>query len=385
VLIDELGRATDPEEGGALGVSVLDAIRKRGAFTIASTHLMALKVYGASTQDSENGSLQYGAIQNGSIQNGAMGFDEATLEPTYVLQLGAPGKSAGLDIASRLGLDPALIEDARGRLSTSERDIASFLSEMHRRLTELENDRRVLAERESVLSAREKSLEEGWEKKFAAKIREIEQQATQVSAQFEQRARETIDDLSQKARAKIAKTSREFHESVEAVIAPARPAHANAPAPSLRLEEGARVRLKGIRQPATIRRLMANGLIEVDAGFLKMQVSAAEVEEVLPPTSAPPARRSDVSFRQGPSFATSYREINLIGQRAEEACENVDKFLDSAALAQVERIRIVHGHGMGILKRAVAELLTKHPHVEKFYIAPPEEGGSGSTIVELKE
>jgi DNA mismatch repair protein MutS2 len=369
VLIDELGRATDPEEGGALGVAVLDAIRKRGAFTIASTHLMALKVYGASTQ---------------GVENGSMGFDEATLDPTYVLQLGAPGKSAGLDIASRLGLDPKLIEDARGHLSTSERDIAGFLSEMHRRLTELDNERRALAERELVIAAREKSLEEGWEKKFAVKIREIEQQAAALSAEFEQRARDTIGELSQKARAKVAKTSREFQESVEKVAAPARAAHAGAATPSLRLEPGARVRLKGVRQPATIRRLMANGLIEVDAGFLKMQVSAADVEEVLPETSPALAARRDVSFHQGPAFAVPYREINLIGQRAEEARENVDKFLDSAALAQVERIRIVHGHGMGVLKRAVAELLTAHPHVEKFYIAPPEEGGSGATIVELK-
>ena len=256
--------------------------------------------------------------------------------------------------------------------------------EMEARLTELEQEKRTVAERESVLAAREKSLEENWEKKFAAKIREIERQTGELSAQFEQRARETIEDLSQKARAKIAKTSREFQESVEAATAPVRPATASASAPSLRLKEGARVRLKGIRQPATIRRLLANGLIEVDAGFLKMQVSAADVEEVLPAAGVAPAARRDVSFRQGPSFAVPYREINLIGQRAEEACENVDKFLDSAALAQVERIRIVHGHGMGILKRAVAELLTKHPHVEKFYLAPPEEGGSGATVVELK-
>src|SRR5262249_37523110 len=110
-----------------------------------------------------------------------------------------------------------------------------------------------------------------------------------------------------------------------------------------------------------------------------------EVEEILPPAGGTPAKRSDISFRQGPSFAAPYREINVIGQHAEEACENVDKFLDSAALAQVERIRIVHGHGMGIFKRAIAEMLAKHPHVEKSYIAPPEEGGSGATIVELKE
>ncbi len=113
VLIDELGRATDPEEGGALGVAVLDAFRARGAFTLASTHLMAMKVYGASTA---------------GVRNGSMGFDDATLEPTYVLRLGAPGKSAGLDIASRLGLDPPLIEDARARMTTTERDISHFLA-----------------------------------------------------------------------------------------------------------------------------------------------------------------------------------------------------------------------------------------------------------------
>ena len=370
VLIDELGRATDPEEGGALGVAALDAIRKRGAFTIASTHLMALKIYGASEQ---------------SVQNGSMGFDEATLEPTYILQLGAPGKSAGLDIASRLGLSPELIEDARSRLSSSERDVAAFLAEIHRRLAEADHERHRLAERETILAAREKSLEQGWEKKYAGKIREIEQQAAQLAAQFEERARETIAELSQKARAKIARTSREFKQSVEAVAAPAQaPVSGPAATPASRLTEGVRVRLRDIRQPATVRRVLANGLIEVEAGFLKMQISASDVEEILPGASAQPSTRRDVTFRQGPSFAVPYREINLIGQRAEEACGNVDKFLDSAALAQVERIRIVHGHGMGILKRAVAELLTSHPHVEKFYAAPQEEGGEGATIVELK-
>ncbi len=104
VLIDELGRATDPEEGGALGVAVLEAFRHHGAFTLASTHLMAMKVYGASTP---------------GVRNGSMGFDDDTLAPTYQLRLGAPGKSAGLDIASRLGLDPALIDAARARMSAT--------------------------------------------------------------------------------------------------------------------------------------------------------------------------------------------------------------------------------------------------------------------------
>jgi len=367
ILIDELGRATDPEEGGALGVAVLHAFGMRGAFTLASTHLLALKLYGASTD---------------GVRNGSMGFDDATLEPTYVLRLGAPGKSAGLDIASRLGLDAGLIQDARARMTTTERDIAHFLKEMHQRIDALDTERRALSEREQALAAREQSLEQNWEKKYAAKIRELEQRAAQLSAQFEQQAQAAIGDLSQKARVKIAKTRREYQEAVEAAVVEAAP-KTSAPA-QVKLAEGVRVRLKGIRQPATVRRVMANGMLEVDAGFLKMQIPAADVEEILTAAGAP-AKRPNVTFRQGPSFDGSFREINLIGQRAEDACAQVDKLLDSAALAEVDRIRIVHGHGMGILKRAIADLLAKHPHVEKFYIAPPEEGGSGATIVELKQ
>jgi DNA mismatch repair protein MutS2 len=363
VLVDELGRATDPEEGGALGVAVLEAFQRFGAFTLASTHLMAMKVYGAST---------------GGVRNGSMGFDEDTLEPTYVLRLGAPGKSAGLDIASRLGLDASLIEAARSRMSSTERDVSAFLAELHAKLDAIDQERREIAAKRTELDARETSIESAWERKYGAKIREVETRAAELAAAFEQRAQSTIEELSQKARTRIAKTKREYAEAVEAIA----PVPVKDAAPKLRIEEGARVRLKGIRQPATVRRLLAGDLIEVDAGFLKMQVSASDVEEILPAAGSP--RSSGISFSQGPSFETSYREINVIGQRAEAAIEQVDKMLDSAALAQVEKVRIVHGHGMGILKKAIAEMLKNNPHVQKFSFATPEDGGSAVTIVELK-
>ncbi len=361
VLADELGRATDPEEGGALGVAVLEAFQNAGAFTLASTHLMAMKVYGASTK---------------GVRNGSMGFDDATLEPTYELRLGAPGKSAGLDIASRLGLAPHLIAAARSRMSSAERDVSRFLAELHDRIDVLDHERSELTARAATLELREKSLEQTWEKKYAAKIRELEQRAAELTAQFEARAVETIGELSQKAQVKVAKAKREFKEAVEALA----PQPSSAP-PRLKIEPGARVRLKGIRQPANVRRLLPGDILEVDASFLKMQVSMSDVEEVLQPADRPPL---SVTFHQGPSFDAGYREINVIGQRAEQAVEHVDKMLDSAALAQVERIRIIHGHGMGILKKAIADLLKQNPHVEKLYVAPQEEGGSGATIVELK-
>jgi DNA mismatch repair protein MutS2 len=368
VLLDELGRATDPEEGGALGIVILEEFRRGGSFTLASTHLTAMKVYGASTP---------------GVLNASMGFDEVTLQPTYILRTGAPGKSAGLDIAARMGLDPLLIDKARARMSSSERDVARFLAELNDKLAAVDAQRAGIERREHALAERERALEQAWERKYAAKFKDLERSAAELSAQFEQTASQTIEDLSQKARARIARTRRQYQESVEALAPKPASAPAHAAPPRLKLEEGARVRLKGIRQPATVRRLLAGGMLEVEAGFLKMQVAAADVEEVLP-AAGQGARPSGVALRQGPSFAGSYREINLIGQRAEQACEQVDKFLDTAALAAVDRVRIVHGHGMGILKRAVADLLKSNPHVAKFYSAAPEEGGSGATIVELK-
>jgi DNA mismatch repair protein MutS2 len=371
VLLDELGRATDPEEGGALGVVLLETFRARGAFTLASTHLMAMKVYGASTP---------------GVLNGSMGFDEETLEPTYVLRLGAPGKSAGLDIAARLGLSADVIEAARERMTNAERDVSRFLAELHKQMAAIEEERASVAAREQAVEARERSLEQTLERKYSARTAEIERRAAELSSEFERRAQETLGELSQKARAKVAKTRREYQEAVGAVAKVAGAPVSSTPA-STALAEGVRVRLKGIRQPATVRRLLSNDLLEVDAGFMRMRVTAADIEEVLPAAGAPArthGQSTGISFRQGPTFETSYREINLIGQRAEQACEQVEKFLDSATLAQVERVRIVHGHGMGVLKKAVADVLKNSPYVEKFYAAPPEEGGSGATIAELK-
>ena len=378
ILLDELGRATDPEEGGALGVAILDTFRSSGAFTLASTHLLAIKVYGANTE---------------GVLNASMGFDEATLEPTYVLRTGAPGKSAGLDIASRLGLEPALIEKARANMSSSERDIQRFLSELHERLDRVTKLETGLAEQTQRLNAREQALETDWEKKRTAKIRELEQRSEELARDFEEQAKRTIEEItrnldqrkaSENALRKIAKTRREFLEKSDDAV------HAGgatgAPAKKrLVIEEGARVRLKGIRQPARVRRKLADDLIEVDAGFMKMQVSIDDVEEVLPPDESGARLPRNVSFEQGPRWDVSYQEINVIGKRAEEASEQVDKFLDSAALAQVNRVRIVHGHGMGVLKKAISDLLSHNPHVAKYYPATQSEGGTGATIAELKE
>jgi len=379
VLLDELGRATDPEEGGPLGVAILESFRAHGAFTFASTHLLAMKIYGATTD---------------GVVNASMGFDEKTLQPTYVLQLGAPGKSAGLDIASRLGLSEDLIARARARMSTSERDIAAFLNELHQRLRRTAIEEQDLREQRQSLEAREHELSREFEQREKAKFAEIENRLRSALAQFEAQAQETVQralagaeqrKTAEQAERRIAKARREFEEQARVTVFGNTPGEV--PAVEQRLlpiEEGSRVRLKGVREPARVRRKLSGGVLEVEAGLMRMKVTIDDVAEVLPAAAGTTGLPKNVSYEQGPRWDVTYREINVIGKRAEEAREEVDKFLDSASLASVDRVRIVHGHGMGILRKVIGELLATNPHVEKYYPATPAEGGTGATVVELK-
>jgi DNA mismatch repair protein MutS2 len=180
----------------------------------------------------------------------------------------------------------------------------------------------------------------------------------------------------------VARTSREFRQEATENMRPARDATADA---RPEIKEGARVRIRDVREVATVRRLLKNGALEVEAGFIKMQVTPEDVLEVVSGQAEKREALKNVRFEAGPRWDVAYRELNLIGQRAEEAIEQVDKFLDSAALASVNRVRIIHGHGMGVLKKVVGESLAANPHVSRFYPAPQAEGGGGATIVELRE
>jgi DNA mismatch repair protein MutS2 len=380
VLLDELGAATDPEEGGALGVAVVEHFRGAGAFTLVSTHLLALKIYGASTA---------------GVVNGSVGFDEETLEPTYTLQLGVPGKSAGLEIATRLGMPEDIILRARRSMSDREHDVTRFLNELHQRIGDaraLEDD---LRRRQAELEKREKSLAGEWEKRESAKLKELERRMDMALARFEEQAREAIAKIAQsgekrkaeqEGQRRVAKAKRELREDFSTtVLATEEDARRGELRPP-RVEEGSRVRLKDVREPARVRRILTNDRIEVEAGFMKMQVSLDDVIEVLPET-APVSKKlpQGVSYRPAPELSPVYQEINVIGQHAEEARDRVDEFLDRAVMATASRVRIVHGHGMGVLRKTIQEMLTGHPHVAKFYPAPQQEGGTGATIVELRE
>lgn len=379
VLLDELGAATDPEEGGALGVAVLDHFRRAGACTLASTHLLALKVYGANTS---------------TVLNGSMGFDEETLEPTYRLHLGSPGKSAGLEIATRLGMPEHIMRRARQAMSSHEQDLARFLAELHRKLEEVGELQRRLEDERRRLAEREQQIAREWQQRETAKLKELERRTEEMLAHFDEQAHETIDRIVQtgeqrkaaeQAQRRVSKVKRELREEFDATVLATSDEARRGDLRRPRIEEGARVRLKDIREPARVRRLLGNDRLEVEAGFMKMQVSADDVIEVLPEAPAGARLPKNVSFRPAPELAPVAQEINVIGQRAEEARESVDAFLDHAVMATASRVRIVHGHGMGVLRKTLWDLLAKHPHVEKYYQAPQQEGGAGATIVELKD
>jgi DNA mismatch repair protein MutS2 len=380
VLLDEIGSATDPEEGGALGVALIEHFRSAGAFTLASTHLLALKIYGANTP---------------TVLNASMGYDEESLAPTYRLQVGLPGKSAGLDIAARLGMPEDIMKRARASMSTHEADLARLLSDLHARLEVVEREQTELAAARRRLAAEQVQLKADLERREAARAREFQSRTEELIARFEEQSKETIQRLAETAerrkaedlaQRKVAKVRREFRDQVEeALVDPT--TRAPAEVPRAKLEEGARVRVRGVRDMARVRRLLSAGKVEIEAGFLKMQVSVDDIEQVLPEGAPAPKPKlgTNVTFRQGPQLNPVFQEINVIGERAEEAKDRVEQFLDQAVLATASRVRIVHGHGMGILKRAIGELLTASPHVARFYPAGQNEGGSGATIVELRD
>jgi DNA mismatch repair protein MutS2 len=379
VLLDEIGSATDPEEGGALGVALVDHFRAAGAFTLASTHLLALKIYGANTP---------------TVLNASMGYDEESLAPTYRLQTGLPGKSAGLDIAARLGMPESIMRRARASLSTREADIARLLADLHRRLDETAARERELEAERVRLRQDEQKLKADFERREAARIREVREKTEQLIARFDEDSREAIQRLAETserrkaedlAQRKVSKLKREFREQVESEVTNPQPA-GQPLTPKLKLEEGVRVRVKGVRDPARVRRLLSNDKVEVEAGFLKMQVGLDDIEEILPASaSTKPKLSSNIKFNQVPQLNPVFQEINVIGERSEQALDRVDHFLDQAVLATASRVRIVHGHGMGVLKRAIGEYLTASPHVARFYQASPNEGGAGATIVELRD
>lgn len=389
VLLDELGSATDPEEGAALAVAIADRFRSVGCASVISTHHSSLKVYGANTA---------------GVVNAAVGFEEKTLQPTYELRMGVPGASAGINIAARLGLNPEIISAARERMSSQAQDIAKFLDKLHSELRELGAERMKLHGREQELQREKEKLEREGLREQRAKVQEMEKKLEAVLRDFEFRARETVNAVQERAAAlklgkeaerRISKLRREFKEQFDSTVV-AHQTGADAGDPKARpglvqnVSEGDMVRLKSLGKSAIVtvkRRLDENTFeVELGSGKMSMKIRRDDIAELLSRAGATPleaarSRGIKVAVAEDEEAAS---ELNVIGENVDEATRRVEKFVDRAFLAGLPRVRIVHGSGMGVLRKALRQYLQKHPHVASVAEPAQNEGGAGATVVELR-
>ena len=390
VLLDELGSATDPEEGAALAVAIAGHFGRIGCMTVISTHHTSLKVYGANTP---------------GVINASVGFNESTLQPTYELRMGVPGASAGINIAQRLGLNPAIIEAARARLGTQARDVGEFLDKLHAGLREAESERLRLQTGQKELDNEKNRLAVFGKTVQQAKVREMEQKLESVLRDFEYHAREAVNAIQDKAAAQkvaknaerqIAKLRREFRDQFDSTVV----AHASGadqgdphaqPQVVTQVAEGDTVKLKSTGRSARISRKLDNDHFEVEMGAMKMKIARDDIAAVLAsvragdsPVKAARARGISVSLNNENLGQTAPSEINVIGYNVDDATREVEKFVDRAFLAGLPRVRVVHGSGMGILRKALRQALQQHPHVESVAEPPQNEGGGGATVVELR-
>jgi DNA mismatch repair protein MutS2 len=395
VLLDELGSATDPEEGAALAVAVAAHFLAAGAWSLISTHHTSLKVYAANTP---------------GVLNAAAGVDEVTLVPNYQLRLGVPGASAGIQTAARLGLNPGIIAAARERLGSQQVDIARFLDKLHNEVAALELEQKKTREQQYALNQERAKLAREGDVELRNRTRELESKLASLLKDFEFQMRENVraiedraaqQKLSKEAERRINRLRREFQESFNQTVVAHRSGadqgDANAQPHLLRhIAPGDQVLLKSMNKIAIVQREIEKDLFEVALGPIKMRAKRDELSEPSRSEAASSTQKADplAAARQQKNVHVSVTsantedlrmEINLIGRTVDEATEELEKYLDRAFLAGLPRVRIIHGHGAGILRRGVRDFLKSHPHVATIAEAPQNEGGQGATLVDLRQ
>jgi DNA mismatch repair protein MutS2 len=319
-----------------------------------------------------------------------------------------PGASAGINIAQRLGLNPKIIDASRKLVSSQTQEIAHFLDRLQEQVRQVEAERSRLRGREAEIARERQRLESEGLVEQKKRLREMEQKLESLLKDFEYQVREAVgavqervaaQKLSKDAERRIAKLRREFKEQFDATVVAHRTG-ADVGDPNARprevkyVEVGDQVRLKSLGKTAKVERKLDGDLFEVSAGPMKMRVPRSDIAEVLT-TSRPQdegprqkpveaARAKGINVRLASSDDNAASEINVIGKTVDEATDEVEKFVDRAFLAGLPRVRIVHGSGMGILRKALRSYLKSHPHVATVTEPPQQEGGAGATVVELR-
>ena len=381
VLIDEIGSGTDPVEGAALAQAIILELTRRSAFTVATTHLGALKLL--STEDER--------VVNASLQ-----FDAERLEPTYRLLKGLPGRSYGLAIARRLGLPAAVLEEAEAALPEGERDVGRLLLELEakeQRLADLNADLDLELARTRKLTGQ---LEER-ERALAQRQQDAERRTRQQARDILMRSREEVEEAIRQVREaadseKLEDAARAARRRVEEAAArqrdraPQRKKRAPARATSEPPRVGARVRIESLGRTGTLLEVR-DDRATVDAGGLRMQVPAADLEMLPEGDQAPEANAAKPrprGSRGHHNVAVEARpEIDLRGLRVDELEIRLGRGLDDALVAGLPSFRIIHGKGTGALRARVQEILATDPRVASFRPGDRFEGGTGVTVAEF--
>ena len=382
VLFDELGAGTDPTEGAALAISILNHLHMRGIRTMATTHYSELKVYALSTPGVENASCE---------------FDVETLRPTYHLLIGIPGKSNAFAIAGKLGLPNFIIEDAKTRLTEQDESFEDIL-------TDLETSRRTIEKEQETIASYTREIErlkqetqkkqEKLEEQRDRILREANEKAHAILAEAKETADETMRNFHKFGKANISAAEMErererIRKKMESTRSgmmkePAKPKKEYKPS-DFKLGESVKVLSMNIN--GTVASLPDNkGNLTVQMGILRSQVNISDLE-IIDETPAYLKKTTRAGgkgkIKMSKSLSVS-TEINLLGKTVDEAVAELDKYLDDASLAHLSSVRIVHGKGTGALRKGIHQYLRRQKHVRSFRLGEFGEGDAGVTIAELK-
>jgi DNA mismatch repair protein MutS2 len=390
VLADEMGTGTAPEEGAALAVALLDAFHKKNCIVLATTHHDRLKTYASTTA---------------GVVNAAVEFDDVNLRPTYRLMVGVPGGSSGIAIAKRLGLSEEIIEHARSLMTPEAHEAADLIAYLHHSRDELDRLREQMAAERRELEEERQKLRAEWVERQKQRIAELEQKFAEMQKRFEENVGRVVEGVKERAlRASVEKTARrkmqdvrgeakeELNAAVVQTISESQQdlgirVETGAAVPAAALQPGVKIRVRGFSKPVILRRVEGSSA-EIEAGPLRMKVAVEEivgVEGGAGKTVGAPSRRENITVTSAGGEGATSDEINVIGMTVEQASELVDKFLDDAALAHRSRVRIIHGHGTGALRKGLGEFLKGHPLVERAAFETEEHGGKAITVVELNK
>ncbi|MYV18000.1 endonuclease MutS2 [Furfurilactobacillus milii] len=378
VLVDEIGAGTDPKEGAALAIAILDAFGTIGADVVATTHYPELKAYGYDRPRTTNASME---------------FDAETLQPTYRLLLGIPGRSNALEISQRLGLRSDIIAAARELTSQDSQDLNAMIGDLVAQRKQATDEAAALAEQLADATRLQTELTAQFDRFTEQKTHQLDvakQEANHIVADAKKQSDKIIHHLRQMevkqgagvrenelidAQGKLNALRQDPSLANNKVLARARKKHTFHP--------GDAVVVKSYGQHGTINRQLSAHEWEVQMGALKMKVDGSDLEKSNEPTANEKEQRASRTAVHSNIGARAQAQLDLRGHRYDAAMSEVDRFIDSALLANLGEVTIVHGKGTGALRQGVTEYLRSNPRVKSFGFAPANAGGDGATVVKL--